>query len=216
MTSKSRFHKSRIPSGFWEKPIFDRALSFLQKKLNREKFIYSSHSYCVMSLDDFLRSCKEKGYTPLNYSKKTKFADGSEYEEEFRNGAYAGVNAGRAGFRAGNRREQAGSSQHERDERIDDVVSELYGSEVVIRTPQGFHYGELQSYDGKFFYLKSYCFSRKSMSTFEYGAKSIFSEDAVVPARDIVSVGEIPMVVNKGKEEPWEAISKGSEYRNRF
>jgi len=37
MTSKSRFHKSRIPSGFWEKPIFDRALGFLQKKLNREK-----------------------------------------------------------------------------------------------------------------------------------------------------------------------------------
>ncbi|MBU4502291.1 MAG: hypothetical protein KKA79_06850 [Nanoarchaeota archaeon] len=169
-----------------------------------------------MSLDDFLRSCKEKGHTPLNYRRKTRLADGSEYEEEFRNGVYAGVNAGRAGFKDGSRREQAGSSQHERDERIDDVVSELYGSEVVVRTPQGFHHGELQGYDGKFFYLKSYYFSREPMSTFEYGAKSIFSEDAVVPAGDIVSVGEIPMVVDKGKEEPWEATSNGSEYRNRF
>lgn len=153
----------------------------------------------VMSLDDFLKGCKEKGYVPLNYRRKTKFADGSEYEEEFRNGAYAGLNAERAGFRAGNRREKAGSSQYERGERIDDVVSELYGNEVVIRTKDGYHHGELNGYDGRFFYLKSYCFSREPMSTFEYGAKSIFSEDAVVPAGDIVSVGEIPMVVNEPK-----------------
>jgi hypothetical protein len=138
-----------------------------------------------MSLDDFLKSCKEKGQTPLRYSEDTIYTNGRR-RVKWTDPAYARGMAllnEKLGFKGNN------------------LITRLYGSEVVIRTPHGFHHGELQSYDGEFFYLKGYCFSREPMGTFEYGANSMFSKDAVVPAEGVVSVREIPMVVEKGEEE---------------
>lgn len=171
-----------------------------------------------MTLDDYLRQCREKGQAPLHYKRTVRDIHGNVFTEEFRGPGFAGFSGhkGRKNGYGSSKESRQKSSEHERDKGTDDVVSELYGSEVVIRTRDGYHHGELVSYDGRFFRLKGYCFSKDLMDTFEYGAKSIFSEDAVVPAGNIVSVGEIPMVADEGEEEPWEATSNGSKYRSRF
>ena len=86
MTSKSRFHKSRIPSGFWEMPIFDRALGFLQKKLNREKerFINSNYLSVGMNKDKAVSDRDrmemiwvDRGVKPVGEIKK----NASEYKQ---------------------------------------------------------------------------------------------------------------------------------------
>jgi len=141
-----------------------------------------------MALDDFLENCREKGAIPLNYSRRIRYINGDVSTESFESRIHADMKSRMQrvhGRKAG---------------KIDDVVSGFYGREVVVRTKNGYHYGELLDYDGKMLYLKGYCFSRKPMDTFVYGSESIFSEDAVVPAEGVISIAEIPLIVEEQEE----------------
>jgi hypothetical protein len=149
-----------------------------------------------MTLDDFLRKCRENGAVPLSYRRKTRDVHGNEYTESFESKAYRDMMRIRDMLGIG-RVMRRGS----RSEGVDDVVSGLYGREVVIRKQDGYYHGILQGYDGKFFYLREYCFSRKPMSIFEYSPVfSLDDNDAVVPAEGVISIAGIPLDVDEAEE----------------
>ena len=152
-----------------------------------------------MALDDFLRECMSKGKTPLHYKRTAVYVDGSQVTESFESRAYREMQRAEERIRdmLGRGRNGAGSPNR-RNEGIDRAVSGLYGSDVVIRTGDGYHYGRLEGYDGSFFHLKSHCFSTRLMDSFDYLSESIFSGDAAVPADGIAFVKEIPDTLGFG------------------
>ncbi|MBN1156048.1 hypothetical protein JXA85_00385 [Candidatus Woesearchaeota archaeon] len=55
---------------------------------------------------------------------------------------------------------------------IDGFVNKLIGKDVVIRKKNGFHYGKLEDFDGKYIYLDRYLHSKKLMDGFDYRFES--------------------------------------------
>ena len=154
-----------------------------------------------MALDDFLRECMSKGKTPLHYKRTAVYVDGSQVTESFESRQYREMQRAEERIRdmiGLNQGRNMAGSLNRRNEGIDKAVSGLYGSDVVIRTEKGYHYGRLESYDGSFFHLKSYCFSTRLMNSFDYSSESIFSGDAAVPADGIAFVKEIPDTLGFG------------------
>lgn len=158
-----------------------------------------------MALDDFLRECRRTGATPLRYSQKTKRVDGEYYEEYINSGfvkekerlreKYADL------FRSpglGDREEEEEGKEKEKmsPTELSDMVSKFYNKDIVIHTKQGYHYGTLRDCDGKMLYLEGYLFDKKLIDSWQYSSDSFFSEPAIVPASDIISIQEIPSHVD--------------------
>lgn len=73
---------------------------------------------------------------------------------------------------------------------LEDWLSKMYEKDVVIRKNDGYHYGRLCGYDGKFLYLDRYYFSKKPMGYFECLTRSFFGKDAMLRAENIISIME--------------------------
>ncbi len=138
-----------------------------------------------MTLDDFFRECKQKGATPLSYKEFTESINGTK-TVEYENPEYAKARERTARILNPNLKENG---------KIENLVTRLYGEEVVIHTASGYHYGTLQGYDGKRFMLENYHFDKKLIDTFDYVQKALFSSDSVVPAENTISISKIPLKV---------------------
>jgi len=139
----------------------------------------------VMTLDDFFKECEKEGGIPLSYRSHTETLNGKR-TVDYENPEYAKARERTARIINPNLKENG---------RIDDLVSRLYGEEVVIHNSSGYHYGTLQGYDGKGFMLENYHFNKKLIDTFDYVQKALFSSDSVVPAENIISISKIPLKV---------------------
>jgi len=84
---------------------------------------------------------------------------------------------------------------------LDGLLEEMQGSEVVIHTKNGYHYGRMRDYDGKMFYLERYYFNNKLIGKWDYSSASFFSKDGMVPAKDIISVSKIPSFVDDPEQD---------------
>lgn len=83
---------------------------------------------------------------------------------------------------------------------IDNLIFNMtYGNkDIVIRNRDGYHYGRLLGYDGKFFYLGAYHFDRElidELSYIETDMDSLGSYKAAIPAVGVSSVSEIPSFI---------------------
>lgn len=85
----------------------------------------------------------------------------------------------------------------DKDKKSDDLMSRLFGKDVVIHTSEGYHYGRLEAYNGKEFMLGRYHFDRNRLTAFEYAFSSVSGEDSVIPANDVISVSKVPAVVRE-------------------
>ena len=92
-----------------------------------------------MTLDEFFKECRAKAATPLSYRSHKEFVNGSR-TVEYENPAYTKAKRGTAEILNPDSKENS---------RIDNLVSRLYGEEVVIHTSSGYHYGMLRRYDGR-------------------------------------------------------------------
>jgi len=137
----------------------------------------------IMTLDDFFRECEKEGAVPLSYRSHAKTTRGSR-TVEYENPRYPRARGilNRMLNRGGN---NGGP---------DNLVSGLYGEEVIIRTRDGYHLGKLYDYDGKSFMLGNYLFSRRPMDIFEYSRESFLKKDRMVPAENIISISKIPIL----------------------
>jgi hypothetical protein len=125
---------------------------------------------------------------PLSYRSHKEFVNGSR-TVEYENPEYAKAKKGAAGILDPDMKENS---------RIDNLVSRLYGEEVVIHTSSGYHYGTLKGYDGKKLMLENYHFDKRQIDVFDYLQKAFFSSDSAVPAGSIISISKIPLKVEKG------------------
>ena len=135
-----------------------------------------------MTIDDFFRECEKNGAVPLSYRSNAKTVRGSR-TVEYENPKYKAAKEKLVkilGMETGN----ANS---------DDVLAELYGEEVVVRTKDGYHHGILNGYDGKSFMLGNYLFSKKPLDVFYYSSNSLLSEDGAVPAEGAISLSRMPL-----------------------
>ena len=148
-----------------------------------------------MALDDFLKKSRKEGSIPLSYKEVTVRLNGTT-KVEYENPLYTKAKAHAA--RLMNQLTRGGKSDG--NEPAEGLISKLYGEEVVIRTAEGYHYGKLRGYDGKNFKLDDYHFDVNKLDTFEYALESFGSENTVIPAKDYLSISEIPMVVEDGEE----------------
>jgi len=149
-----------------------------------EKYLYFNVSGIIMTLEDFFKECKKTGATPLSYESHIETLHGSK-TIKYENPIYA---------KAKKRVEDIiGSHKEREDDEISDIVSRLYGENVVIRTKDGYHHGILAEYDGKSFYLDRHIYKDKLMNYFDYSINSMFSEGSAVPAEGIISISKIPM-----------------------
>lgn len=139
-----------------------------------------------MTLDDFFRECEKEGAIPLSYRSHAKTTRGSR-TVEYENPGYARARG--ILDRMFNRSRDNG--------RPDNLVSGLYGEEVIIRTRDGYHLGKLYDYDGKTFTLGNYLFSRRPMDIFEYSIESFLRKDTIVPAENIISISKIPLMTKE-------------------
>lgn len=138
-----------------------------------------------MTLDDFFKECEKKEAIPLSYRNHREFVNGSR-TVEYENPKYKKA------------RERIAKILGTGNEHVDDVISGLYGEEVVIRTKDGFHYGTLKGYDGKSFRLENHHYDNKLMDIFDYFSRaSLYGENTVVPAKDSISVSAIPLHIEK-------------------
>lgn len=138
-----------------------------------------------MTLDDFFRECEKKGGIPLSYRSHTETLNGKR-TVDYENPEYAKARERTARILNPNLKENG---------KIENLVTRLYGEEVVIHNSSGYHYGTLQGYDGKRFMLENYHFDKKLIDTFDYVQKALFSSDSVVPAENTISISKIPLKV---------------------
>jgi hypothetical protein len=134
---------------------------------------------------NFFRECYREGAVPLSYRSHKEFVNGSR-TVEYENPEYAKAKKGAAGILAPDMKENS---------RIDNLVSRLYGEEVVIHTSSGYHYGMLSRYDGRELMLENYHFDKRQIDIFDYLQKAFFSNDSAVPAENIISISKIPLKV---------------------
>ena len=137
-----------------------------------------------MSLDDFLEECRKKGATPLRYSSKSEGINGSRHER-YESREYRKARA-LMYLLFGNG-----------DGNLDNLMfNMMYGNkDIVVRNSDGYHYGRLVGYDGKFFYLSAYHFDRRlidELSYIEADMDSLGSYKVAIPAANVSSVSEIP------------------------
>ena len=152
-----------------------------------------------MTLNDFLDKCRKKGTIPLSYERITMDAYGNKYSEGFENAAFTGLKPlklkpARIGEKIPYERPgmEAG-----RTDRINDLVSRLYGREVVIHDKDGYHYGRLAGYDGKMFQLQQYHSSKRPIDESDYFFDSLWNDDnALVPINGVVSIKEMPFIAD--------------------
>lgn len=140
-----------------------------------------------MTLDEFFRECKQKGATPLSYKEFTESINGTK-TVEYENPAYRKAKEviGRVLNRG-----------RENNNRIDSLVSNLYGEEVVIHTKDGYHHGKLLGYDGKAFMLGNYLFSNRPMELMDYSTEFFYGEDTIIPAEGIITISKIPIMTEE-------------------
>ena len=141
-----------------------------------------------MTLDEYFKECEKKGAVPLSYRSYAKTLNGSR-TIEYENPRYAKAKEDLVGT--------MGVNKQGEDRNINDIVSRLYGEEVIIYTKDGCHHGELLGYDGKSFCLGRYVFKDKPMDVFDYSTKSLFSEEAIVPAENIISISRMSLHIEK-------------------
>ncbi len=141
-----------------------------------------------MTLDDFLNECKKRGATPLNYRSHTETINGSR-TVEYENPKYREAKARLA--------EMLGRIKQTGNPNTDNLLNRLYGEDVVIRTANGYHYGKLYGFDGKNFLLDNYHFDKRMIDFFEYSIESLFGEDTIVPAENIISISKIPLMTEE-------------------
>ncbi len=84
---------------------------------------------------------------------------------------------------------------------MDDLLSRMYGEEVVIHNKDGYHYGRLRSYDGKMFYLEQYYFNKKLIDRWNYSSASFFNKDGMLPADNIISISKMPSYVEDPEQD---------------
>ncbi|GAG18160.1 unnamed protein product, partial [marine sediment metagenome] len=84
---------------------------------------------------------------------------------------------------------------------LDGLLDKMQGSEVVIHTKNGYHYGKLCDYDGKTFYLERYYFNDKLIGKWDYYSASFFNKGSMVPAKDIISISEMPSQVDDPEQD---------------
>jgi len=80
---------------------------------------------------------------------------------------------------------------------IENLISGLYDKEVVILKADGYHYGVLNGFDGKSFYLEDYCKADKLIDIFDFVSKKKEFDEKEISAEDVVSIGKIPVKIDK-------------------
>lgn len=162
--------------------------------------IYIPETNCsLMTLEDFLKKGRKKGSIPLSYKEVTVGLNGTT-KVEYENHLYSKAKANAARLMNQLRQSmQLQGTQSDSSQSADGLIEKLYGEEVVIHTAEGFHYGTLCGYDGKNFKLDGYHFDKRLVDNFEYEfSRPFFSESTrIIPAKDYISISEIPMVVEE-------------------
>ena len=141
-----------------------------------------------MTLDEFFRECEKEGGIPLSYRSHTETINGSR-TVEYENPKYAESRA---------RLAKILGVKETGDKETDDLISRLYGEEVVIRTKYGYHHGKLCGFDGKGFLLNDYLFSKNPLDVFGYSSEFFHGGGTIVPAEGAISMSKIPLHVEKG------------------
>lgn len=155
-----------------------------------------------MTLDDFLKKSRKEGSIPLSYEEMSIGVHGTT-KVKYENHLYTKAKANAA--RLMNqlmRGTQLQGTQSDGSQSADGLIARLYGEEVVIHTAEGYHYGTLRGYDGRNFKLDDYHFDTRRLDTFEYEFNRPFINEStmIIPARDYISISEIPMVVEDNGE----------------
>jgi small nuclear ribonucleoprotein (snRNP)-like protein len=141
-----------------------------------------------MTLDEFFKECERKGAIPLSYRSHVETLNGSQ-TIEYENPKYREAKAKLA--------RMLGSIKQTGNPRTDNLLSRLYGEEIVIHTKDGYHFGRLQGYDGKSFMLGDYLFNDRPMEMMDYETEFFHGGDTIIPTKDIISISKIPDMVEE-------------------
>ncbi len=87
-----------------------------------------------MTLDDFLKECEKKGSIPLSYRSHVETLNGSQ-TIEYENPKYR---EGRVKLA-----KMLGNLKETGNPYADNLISRLYGEDIVIKTATGYHHGQI-------------------------------------------------------------------------
>jgi len=148
----------------------------------------------IMTLDEFFKECRAKGVTPVSYKESSWGLNGSR-TVEYVNPEYAKLKDMLA--RILNRGSRGRGDSNDGNSGIDNLVSNLYGDDIIIRTRDGYHHGKLLGYDGKVFMLGNYLFNDRPMEMMDYETEFFYGGDTIIPAKDIISVSKMPVMTEE-------------------